>query len=84
MTGMLVGLISALALVAISPNVWDPVAGKAVLVGNPLISLTNPGIISIPLGFLGAYAGTMLSSKRNDAKYDEILVKANTGMQEAG
>ncbi|KPV60352.1 MULTISPECIES: solute symporter family protein [Paenibacillus] len=81
-TGMLVGLISSLILVMVSPNVWDPVAGKAILVGEPLISLTNPGIISIPIGFVGAIAGTLLSSKRNDEKYDEILVKANTGMQE--
>ncbi|MBD0383531.1 solute symporter family protein [Paenibacillus sedimenti] len=81
-TGMLVGLISSLVLVMVSPNVWDPVAGKAILVGTPLISLTNPGIISIPLGFIGAVVGTLLSSKRADAKYDEILVKANTGLQE--
>ncbi|GGG03743.1 solute symporter family protein [Paenibacillus abyssi] len=79
-TGMLVGLFSALLLVVISPNVWNPVAGKAILVGEPLIMLTNPGIISIPLGFLGAIIGTLLSSRRDDAKYDEILVKANTGM----
>ncbi len=57
-TGMLIGLFSALVLVAVSPNVWDPVAGKAIFVGTPLISLTNPGIISIPLGFLGAFIGT--------------------------
>ncbi|CAM4177311.1 cation acetate symporter [Paenibacillus alkaliterrae] len=81
-TGMLIGLISALVLVAVSPNVWDPVAGKAIFVGTPLISLTNPGIISIPLGFLGAFIGTYFSSKRDDAKFDEILVKANTGIRE--
>jgi cation/acetate symporter len=81
-TGMLVGLFSALILVAISPNVWNPVAGKAILVGTPLISLTNPGIISIPLGFIGAFVGTFLSSKRDDKKFDEILVKANTGIGE--
>ncbi len=80
-TGMLVGLISSLFLVAISPNVWSPEAGAAILVGDPLISLTNPGIISIPLGFLSAYLGTVLSTKKEDAKkYDEILVKANTGL----
>lgn len=80
-TGMLVGLISSLFLVAISPNVWSPVAGAAILVGDPLISLTNPGIISIPLGFIGAYLGTVLSTKKADAKkFDEILVKANTGL----
>lgn len=81
-TGMLIGLISALVLVAVSPNVWDPVAGKAIFVGTLLISLTNPGILSIPLGFLGAFIGTDFSSKRDDAKFDEILVKANTGIRE--
>jgi cation/acetate symporter len=81
-TGMLVGLLSALILVAVSPNVWSPDPGKAIFTGTPLITLTNPGIISIPLGFLGAFVGTFLSSKRNDAKFDEILVKANTGIRE--
>ncbi len=80
--GMLVGLLSALILVAVSPNVWSPVPGKAIFTGTPLITLTNPGIISIPLGFLGAFVGTFFSSKRNDAKFDEILVKANTGIRE--
>jgi cation/acetate symporter len=79
-TGMLTGLISAIILVAISPNIWSPIEGKAIFVGDPLINLTNPGIISIPLGFIAAYLGTILSSKKeNEAKFDEILVKSNTG-----
>ncbi len=82
-TGMLVGLFSSLILVAMSPNVWNPVAGKAILVGEALFPLPNPGIVSIPLGFLAAWIGTMISSSRNDAKYDEILVKANTGMKDS-
>lgn len=82
-TGMLVGLFSSLILVAMSPNVWNPVAGKAILMGEALFPLPNPGIVSIPLGFLAAWIGTLLSSSRNDAKYDEILVKANTGMQDS-
>jgi cation/acetate symporter len=78
--GMLTGLISAIILVAISPNIWSPIEGKAIFVGDPLINLTNPGIISIPLGFIAAYLGTILSSKKeNAAKFDEILVKSNTG-----
>lgn len=81
-TGMLVGLFSALILVALSPNVWNPEAGKAILVGTALFPLPNPGIVSIPLGFLGAWLGTMCSTSRNDAKYDEILVKAHTGMKD--
>ncbi|MDP4106069.1 MAG: cation acetate symporter [Bacillota bacterium] len=80
-TGMVVGLLSALVLVAIGPNVWSPEAGKAILVGQPLFPLGNPGIVSIPLGFIGAYLGTVLSSKKVDEKkFDEILVKANTGL----
>jgi len=82
-SGMLVGLFSSLILVALSPNVWNPVAGKAILVGEALFPLPNPGIVSIPLGFLAAWIGTMLSTTRSDAKYDEILVKANTGMKES-
>lgn len=81
-TGMLVGLFTALALVGVSPNVWSPEVGKAIFVGDPLISLTNPGIISIPVGFIAAIVGTLVSSKKSDAKkFDEIVVKANTGIQ---
>lgn len=79
-TGMLTGLISAIVLVAISPSVWSPEAGKAILVGTPLFSLSNPGIISIPLGFIGAYVGTLLSSQRDEETFSKVLVKANTGI----
>jgi cation/acetate symporter len=78
-TGMLCGLISCILLVAVSPNIWGE-PGKAIFVGNPLINLANPGIISIPLGFIGAYIGTLLSSQKDDLKYTEIKVKANTGI----
>jgi cation/acetate symporter len=81
-TGMLVGLFSSLILVALSPNVWHPEPGKAILVGEALFPLSNPGIVSIPLGFLAAWIGTYFSSSRDDAKFEEILVKANTGMKE--
>lgn len=84
-TGMVVGLLSALLLVAIGPNVWDPTAGKAIFVGNPIFPLANPGIVSIPLGFIGAIVGTLVSSEKEDpAKFDEIQVKANTGLHLTG
>lgn len=79
-TGMIVGLLSSLLIVALGPNVWSPEVGKAILVGDPIIGLSNPGIVSIPLGFIAAYLGTVLSSSKADnKKYDEILVKSNTG-----
>lgn len=84
-SGMLVGLFSSLILVAISPNVWGPEPGAAILVGEAIFPLTNPGIVSIPLGFIAAFIGTIVSSKKEDAKkFDEILVKANTGVGVSG
>ncbi len=80
-TGMLVGLFSALLLVVLSPNVWSP-KGAAILVGDPIFPLANPGIISIPLGFLAAYLGTFLSREKDERKYQEIRVTANTGIKE--
>jgi cation/acetate symporter len=78
---MVVGLISAIGLVIISPNVFSPEVGKAIFVGNPLFPYTTPGIVSIPLGFIAGYLGTILSSQKADAKkYDEVLVKSNLGI----
>ncbi|SOC37372.1 solute symporter family protein [Ureibacillus acetophenoni] len=79
-TATLTGLISALILVALSPNVWNPVEGKAIFVGDPLVFLTNPAIISVPLGFLGGFIGTLLSKEVDEAKYREVEVKAQTGI----
>lgn len=78
-TGMLFGLLSALILVAISPNVLSPIEGAAIFVGEPLFPLTNPAIISVPLGFLGGYLGTILSKEADLTKYAEVKVRANTG-----
>ena len=48
---------------------------------NPIFPLENPGIISIPLGFLGAIIGTLLGREPEaEAKYDELNVRANTGI----
>ncbi|MBS4213458.1 MULTISPECIES: solute symporter family protein [Neobacillus] len=78
---MVVGLISAIGLVLISPNVFSPEVGKAIFVGNPIFPYTTPGIVSIPLGFLAGYLGTFFSSQKADVKkYEEVLVKSNTGI----
>jgi cation/acetate symporter len=43
--------------------------------------LENPGILSIPLGFLGAIAGTLLSNEPSSQhKFNELLVRSNTGL----
>ncbi|WP_153125904.1 cation acetate symporter [Peribacillus tepidiphilus] len=77
---MVVGLISAIGLVLISPNVFSPEVGKAIFVGDPIFPYTTPGIVSIPLGFLAGYLGSIFSSQKADVKkYEEVLVKSNTG-----
>ncbi|AZV41411.1 solute symporter family protein [Peribacillus asahii] len=80
--GMLVGLISTIGLLALSPNVWNPVPGAALFTGDPIFPLASPGIVSIPLGFLAAYIGTLIGARRQpvvEDNFSEILVKANTG-----
>lgn len=81
---MIVGLVASVGLVIVGPNVFSPVEGKAMFVGEPWFPLTPPGIVSIPLGFLAGYIGTLLSRKTanedNQVEYDEILVRSNTGL----
>ncbi|KOP31308.1 symporter [Exiguobacterium sp. BMC-KP] len=82
-TGMVVGLFSSLILVALSPNLWA-VDGSALFIGEALFPLTNPGIVSIPLGFLGAIVGTLLTKSNEVAgNFERIIVKANTGIDAA-
>jgi cation/acetate symporter len=44
--------------------------------------LANPGIVSIPCGFLAAYLGTILTPRELDAeaKFTELSVRAETGL----
>ncbi len=82
-TAMLSGLLSALILVSISPSVFSPVEGAALFVGDPLFPLANPALVSVPLGFLGGYIGTILSKEQDPVRYAEVKVKANTGYRES-
>ncbi|WP_436774441.1 solute symporter family protein [Yinghuangia sp. YIM S09857] len=111
--GVFGGLVSAVAVVALSPIVWGgasdtkpavtltaaqadkcgvPDGSRAV--GNPTalascttvapIPLENPGLISIPVGFLCAAAGTLLTGRgrtdEDDASFEEMEVRALTGV----
>ncbi len=70
--GLATGLLASLILISISPSVMK---------SNPMFPLENPGIISIPLGFLGAIIGTLLGREpAAEAKYNELNVRANTGI----
>jgi cation/acetate symporter len=70
-TGLLVGLASSIALILVSPDFME----------DPLFPLKNPALISVPLGFLAAWLGTILSKEKPDeAKFTELMVRANTGL----
>jgi cation/acetate symporter len=78
-TGVLFGVISSVGLVIISPTVWPGPDSE----GGALswLTLANPGIISIPLGFIGCWLGTMLSTEGETARsFDELYVRSETGL----
>ncbi len=48
---------------------------------EPLLPLRNPGIISIPLGFLSVILGSLLwRDRRSEELWDEVYVRQNTGL----
>ncbi len=78
-TGVLFGVVSAIVLVIVSPKVWP---GADSDTGSPVgWTLANPGIVSIPLGFIGCYLGTVLSKERGaERTYHELFVRSETGL----
>lgn len=84
---MVVGLVTALALVVISPSVMNPVEGATLITGNPIFPYANPAIVSVPAGFLAAWIGTLIGAKRvekDEITYAEVRFKAETGYKELG
>jgi cation/acetate symporter len=78
-TGVLFGVISSIVLVIVSPKVWP---GADTETGSPVgWTLSNPGIVSIPLGFVGCFLGTMLSRERHaERTFNELFVRSETGL----
>ena len=86
--GIYGGLISAVVLVIFSPVVSgkvDPVTGASLSlfpkgVDFHLFPLENPGLVSIPMGFLCAIIGTLISREKADPDlYAELSVRSLTG-----
>jgi cation/acetate symporter len=79
-SSLLVGLCSAVGLVLIGPAV---IGSKGLILHavDPLVRLTNPGIISIPLGFFAGWLGTVLTAKetRSEERFQELQIRALTG-----
>lgn len=76
--GMLTGMIVTIGLVLVSPTMSYPTIFG---LEQPLFPLKNPGIISIPLGFLAVILGSLLTrDKRAEALWEELYVRQHTGL----
>ncbi|MFG2106347.1 solute symporter family protein [Micromonospora chersina] len=73
------GLLAAVVLVFFSPVVSG--APTAMFPDHDWhwFPLSNPGIISIPFGFLCGWIGTLLSKEHDEEKYAELEVRSLTG-----
>ena len=73
--GLGLGLLSSIILILLSKN------GLYTAETAPF-PLANPGIVSIPLGFLAAYLGTVLTPRDMEAesKFNELSVRSQTGL----
>ncbi|GII83147.1 cation acetate symporter [Sphaerisporangium siamense] len=73
------GLASAVILVIFSPVVSGSPTAMFPNADFHWFPLENPGLVSIPLGFLAGYLGTVLSKRQDSAKYAEMEVRSLTG-----
>jgi cation/acetate symporter len=83
--GMLTGLASSIVLIIMSPSVMGVDSATAtvhhLIQHAPLFPLENPGIVSVPLGFVAAILGALLTrDKEDEATYPQLTVRANTGL----
>jgi cation/acetate symporter len=75
LVGVAVGLVSSIALIVLSPAVWPGPDSE----GSPF-PIVNPAIVSVPLGFLACWAGTLLGRAEAGDRYTELRVRADTGL----
>lgn len=71
--GMLTGLVSSVVLAMLGP---------AVRGADAIWPLVNPTIVSLPLGFLGAYVGTLLAGRNraDEDRFDVVSHRVHTGV----
>ena len=79
--GLATGLIGSIVLIFIGPSIMG-VDGKHFINHVPYFPLENPGLLSVPIGFAGAFIGTLLGGREPmaEAKFTELEVRANTGL----
>ena len=86
--GLAAGLLASIVLIFIGPSIMTvdaptvAPAARHMIQHPPIFPLENPGMLSIPIGFLGAILGTLLSKRdlAGQEKFVELQVRANTGL----
>lgn len=74
------GLSVTLALIVLSPAFSGTPRSMLPGLDIAVFPLSNPGLVSVPAGFLLGYLGTILSSEtRNESGYAQMTVRAMTG-----
>ncbi|WP_062350534.1 cation acetate symporter [Bacillus kwashiorkori] len=77
-SGIISGLFASLVFVALGPYIMNPVNGW--IAKESVFSLYNPGIITIPIGFIGACIGTFLPLKKQETgDFQAFYIRAQTG-----
>jgi cation/acetate symporter len=81
LVGVAFGIVASVVMIVLSPPVWPGPDSQ----GSPS-SLTFPGLVTIPIGFLGCWLGTMLGGRNEDEErgFDELLVRSETGLGAEG
>jgi len=80
--GVVGGTLMAIGLVLVSPNMHYPVGGVSLVgLSEPLIGLRNPGLISIPFGFLLVMVFSLaMPSRFSLERWTELAVRRETGL----
>ncbi|HLR72309.1 MAG TPA: cation acetate symporter [Pseudogracilibacillus sp.] len=76
--GLVSGLVASLTLLFLGPHIMHMENGW--ILSEPIVHLYNPGIITIPIGFLGAIIGSLLFPDKKQIDFDSFYMKAQMGM----
>lgn len=84
--GGLLGLVSAVVMVVLSPAVWEATFGFAK--GSAIFPYSNPALFSIIIGFVGIWLFSKLDASSrasaDKAGYDAQYVRSETGIGSSG
>ena len=85
--GLSVGLVASIGLILVSPTFMGidaptvTAAARHLIQAKPWFPLENPGIVSVPLGFIAAFLGAWFGNEpAAQSKFNELLVRSNTGL----